>query len=108
MSSKKFRVWDKGKKCYLESKSMIIIVANNGDVYNSKTDEWYSPNTRYVIEYYMGIKDIKENEIYEGDIMQKCYIDFELWRKVNNEGEPPYKGGKIDIATMNRLPIYWL
>lgn len=76
----KFRIYDTERKEYVHEPFFRITIANNGKIYNSENDEWYLPNSRYIIQFYTGLKDKNGKEIFDGDI-----ITCEIYERENQD-----------------------
>lgn len=62
---KKFRIWDKILKKYIDPSGLLFIPFDNDG---------------FIVEQFVGIQDYLDNDIYEGDIIQyghdQSFIDF--------------------------------
>jgi uncharacterized phage protein (TIGR01671 family) len=66
----KFRAYDKKYKDFSEEPFFRLLIAKDGQVYNTEEDHWYKPEERYVIQFYTGLKDKQDNEVYDGDLLR--------------------------------------
>ena len=68
----KFRVWDKKSNCWLKGLHYLSL-DGSGIVYNYKDIDLGILGAdigEFIIQQYIGIKDIKGREIFEGDIIR--------------------------------------
>jgi uncharacterized phage protein (TIGR01671 family) len=86
---KKFKVWDKELKRYVEYTSHISIDVN-GNVYNLQNGEG---KDRYELIQYIGLKDKDKKEIYENYIIKgKLEIDNDNY---DFEGVVTFEDGRF-------------
>ena len=71
----KFRLWSKSEKCFVNP-NILEVWDESGNmtpfqfVKTGKLDPIYMPVENYVIQQFTGLKDAKETEICEGDILE--------------------------------------
>lgn len=76
MRELKFRLWDLQRKIFLDNPSRFrrLAIDFNGGVYDGNQDA--TCLNGYLVQQYIGIKDINGIEIFEGDIVRLNYYDF--------------------------------
>jgi uncharacterized phage protein (TIGR01671 family) len=68
----KFRIWDKKNNIFIyewDASHKRLAISLNGLVYSGMYDD-VLPENDYTIQQYTGLKDSKEVEIYEGDLVR--------------------------------------
>lgn len=61
----KFRIWDKGRKCFFNDDEVVIYPNGEESFFNADYDF-----TECVVEQCTGVKDESEDLIYESDIVE--------------------------------------
>lgn len=82
MTIPKFRVYDKVKKCMSEVEA-IVYTENKVYPFYSKVVRRYIPFKECVLMQSTGLKDVNDEEIFEGDVLQT--YDGELAKVVWNK-----------------------
>lgn len=74
MFKKKFRIWDKQIKKYIDSRYWVV--DSQGNLCNIKSTcvSCYDSSDRYLTEWYIGMNDKNNKEIYDNDIIKKRYM----------------------------------
>ena len=91
----KFRVWDKMKETFVGDKHSIIHLKNRTAIIHKNL----------IITQFAGLEDMKENEIYEGDILIEFFGDDDwvifkiIWNDI-------YDAGYENIVEGNKHCIY--
>ena len=65
----KFRIWDIENKKFATVASILFTLKDN--IYSIGD----SQKDRFVVQLYSGLKDIDDNQIFEGDIIKSKYYD---------------------------------
>lgn len=66
MRALEFRAWDTKRKTYDHEE---LLLAPNGDILASRWQELCEPESVYIIEPFIGLKDKNGQKIYKGDIV---------------------------------------
>ena len=74
MRELRFRVWNIADKCW-DNPNMLEVWNDSGKlepfkyIKSGKLDPIYNPKENYVIQQFTGLKDLKNKDIYEGDLV---------------------------------------
>lgn len=86
----KFRVWRKSCNSFLSPYHLHIKLAIEGHLYS----ELVADHNDLIFQQFTGLKDSKNKEIYEGDIIKYIYASFDSFFEVNR-GEIQFLEGSF-------------
>lgn len=73
----KYRIFDIKENEYCEEPDYRWLLSRNGKLYNSEKDEWHNIGDRYIVEFSIGEFDIKNIELFEGDVVSYTSKDLD-------------------------------
>jgi len=65
----KYRIFDKQYNEYCEEPDFRWTISREGKLYNSENDKWHNVGERFIIQFFTGLRDVKGNDIYNGDVL---------------------------------------
>lgn len=109
----KYRVWDKGNKCYRDLSRREILTYGDGRIFRKTHDFFEDVSDKFEIELAIGLIDRNNKEAYHKDrVSARGYSNWIIewhnnaWmlQQENRENYQPIPGGFIIIGNIHGTP----